>query len=97
MNWKIAGAFTLGLFGAGVAVGYAAQKRGIPQDQIGRWLLKGATRRVLRLKDAVRDALPDGPPQRLADVLEGGPDSGGHRARPIEPPGLTATPPASKP
>ncbi len=69
MNWKIAGAVTVGLFGAGVAVGYAAQKRGIPQDQIGRWLLKGATRRALRLSDAIRDALPDDDPKRIADAI----------------------------
>lgn len=69
MNWKIAGAVTLGLFGAGVAVGYAAQKKGIPQDQIGRWVLKGVTRRVLLLTDAVRDVLPDDPPKRIADAL----------------------------
>ena len=70
MNWKIAGTVTLGLFGAGVAVGYAAQKRGVPQDQIGRWVLKGVTRRVLKLTDAVRDVLPDDPPKRLADALD---------------------------
>lgn len=70
MNWKIAGAVTVGLFGAGIAVGYAAQKKGIPQDQIGRWALKGITRRVLLLTDAVRDALPDEPPKRLADALD---------------------------
>lgn len=69
MNWKIAGAVTLGLFGAGVAVGYAAQKKGIPQDQIGRWLLKGVTRRVMLLTDAVRDALPDDPPKRIAEAI----------------------------
>ena len=69
MNWKIAGTVTLGLFGAGVAVGYAAQKRGIPQDQIGRWVLKGVTRRVLRLTDAVRDVLPDEPPKRIAEAI----------------------------
>ena len=69
MNWKMAAGLTVGLFGAGVAVGYAAQKRGVPQDQIGRWVLKGVTRRVLRLTDAVRDVLPDDPPKRLADAL----------------------------
>ena len=69
MNWKVAGAVTLGLFGAGVAVGIAAQKRGIPQDQIGRWVLKGITRQALRLGDAVRDVLPDDPPKRLADAI----------------------------
>ena len=69
MNWKLAAGVTLGLFGAGVAVGYAAQKRGIPQDQIGRWVLKGLTRRVMLLTDAVREALPDEPPKRLADAM----------------------------
>ena len=69
MNWKVAAGVTLGLFGAGVAVGYAAQKKGIPQDQIGRWLLKGVTRRMMLLTDTVRDALPDAPPKRIADAL----------------------------
>lgn len=69
MSWKTATAVTIGLFGAGIAVGYAAQKRGIPQDQIGRWLLKGITRRGLWLIDAVGDALPDDPPQPLAAAL----------------------------
>lgn len=63
MNWKIAGAVTVGLFGAGVAVGYAAQKNGIRQDQIGRWALKGITRKVLLLTDAVRDALQERSPR----------------------------------
>jgi hypothetical protein len=69
VNWKVAAGVTAGLFGVGVAVGYAAQKRGIPQDKIGRWLLKETTRRVLRVTDAVRDALPDEPPKRLEDAL----------------------------
>ena len=69
MNWKVAVGVTGVLFGAGVAVGYAAQKRGIPQDQIGRWVLKGATRRALRLADAVRDVLPNEPPKRLNEAL----------------------------
>lgn len=69
MTWKTAAGITLGLFGAGVAVGYAAQKRGIPQDQVGRWLLKEGIRRVLRVTDAARDLLPDDPPKRLPDVL----------------------------
>ena len=69
MNWKIAAGVTVGLFGAGVALGIAAEKKGIPQDQIGRWLLKGVTRRVLRLSDAVRDVLPDDPPSALAEAL----------------------------
>ena len=69
MNWKVVAGVTLGLFGAGIAVGYAAQKKGIPRDQIGRWLVKGATRRVLRLTDAVQGSLPDEPPQRIAAAL----------------------------
>ncbi len=69
MNWKLAAGVTVGLFGAGIAVGYAAQKRGIPQDKIARWALKGVTRRVLRLADTLRDALPDDPPQRLTAAL----------------------------
>lgn len=73
MNWKVAGAVTVGLFGAGIAVGYAAQKRGIPQDQIGRWVLKGVTRRVLALSDALREAMPDDAPKRLADALDEAP------------------------
>jgi hypothetical protein len=69
MNWKVAAGVTLGLFGAGVTVGCLAQKKGIPRDQIGRWVLKGATRRILRLTDAVRDVLPNDPPRRLAESL----------------------------
>lgn len=69
MSWKVAAGVTGVLFGAGVAVGYAAQKKGIPQDQIGRWLLKGATRRALRLTDAVREVLPSDLPKRLAEAL----------------------------
>jgi hypothetical protein len=45
---------TVGLFAAGVAVGYLANKRGIPQAEIPRWLAKGLTRRALRILDAVR-------------------------------------------
>lgn len=77
MTWKLAAGVTLTLFGAGVAVGYAAQKRGIPQDQIGRWVLKETTRRVLRLTDAVRDVLPAEPPKRLADALAESPPKPG--------------------
>jgi hypothetical protein len=69
VNWKVFTGVTAGLFGAGIAVGFAAQKRGIPQDKVGRWLLKETTRRVLRVTDAVRDALPDEPPKRLAEAL----------------------------
>jgi hypothetical protein len=60
---------TAGLFGAGVAVGYVAQKKGVPQDQVGRWLVKGVTRRALHLVDAVRDALPDDEAQPLAHAV----------------------------
>lgn len=73
MNWKVAGAVTLSLFGAGVAVGYAAQKRGIPQNQIGRWVLKGVTRRVLLLADSVQEVLPAESPKRLGEALNDAP------------------------
>ena len=74
MNWKWAAGLTLGLFGAGVAVGYAAQQRGIPQDQISRWLLKGVTRRALVVADALYDALPDDEnAQPLHDALKAAP------------------------
>ncbi|MFZ5479267.1 MAG: hypothetical protein ACOZNI_21055 [Myxococcota bacterium] len=73
MNWKWAVGITAGLFGAGVAVGYVAHKRGIPQDEIGRWLVKGATRRALRLYDSVRDVLPDEAPVPLARAIEEAP------------------------
>ena len=62
MRLRTALAITGGLFAAGVAVGYVATKRGIPQDQVPRWLLKGVTRRVLHAIDAVHDLLPDQPP-----------------------------------
>lgn len=69
MSMKVAVGVTLGLFGAGVAVGYAAQKRGIPQDKVPRWLVKESLRRVLRVTDAVRAALPADTPKALADAL----------------------------
>lgn len=69
MNWKWVAGITVGLFGAGVAVGYVAQKRGIPQDQVGRWLVKGAVRRVLVASDAVRDAIPNQRPVPLVEAL----------------------------
>jgi hypothetical protein len=59
MKWRVAAGITVGLFAAGVAVGYAAEKRGIPRDQVGRWALKEATRKVLHAYDRVRDLLPD--------------------------------------
>lgn len=58
-GWKLAVGVTVGLFVAGVAVGFVANKRGIPQDQIGRWFVKGVTRRALHVVDAVRDRLPE--------------------------------------
>ena len=70
MNWKLAAGITVGLFGAGVTVGYVAQKRGIPQDQVGRWLVKGVVRRALRAGDAIRDVLPDQKPVRLVEALD---------------------------
>lgn len=60
---------TAGLFVAGVAVGYVANKRGIPQDQVGRWLLKETTRKVLHVVDAVHDLLPDSAPVPLDEAL----------------------------
>ena len=78
MKWKLAAGVTVGLFAAGVALGAAAQKRGIPKDQIGRWILKGATRRVVRLTDSVRELLPDDPPKQIAEAItEPGPRPGG--------------------
>ncbi|MES2642468.1 MAG: hypothetical protein V4850_23495 [Myxococcota bacterium] len=69
MNWKWVGSVTVGLFGAGVAVGYVAQKRGIPQDQVGRWLVKGVVRRALRASDALREIVPDQKPVALTEAL----------------------------
>ena len=60
---------TAGLFVAGVAVGYVANKRGIPQDQVGRWLVKETTRKVLHVVDAVHDLLPDSVPVPLDEAL----------------------------
>jgi hypothetical protein len=60
---------TGGLFVAGVAVGYVANKRGIPQDQVPRWLVKETTRKVLHLIDAVQDLLPDQPPVPVSEAL----------------------------
>lgn len=76
MSWKIAAGVTLGLFGAGVAVGIAAQKRGIPQDKVPRWLVKESLRRALRVSDLIQDALPGDPPKALAGALtEAGPEA----------------------
>lgn len=58
-GWRFALGATAGLFAAGVAVGYMANKRGIPQEQVPRWLVKGLTRRALHALDAVRELLPD--------------------------------------
>ncbi len=70
MKWKWAVGATVGLFAAGVAVGYVANQRGIPQDQIPRWLLKGATRRALRALDLARDLLPDADPVPVGAALD---------------------------
>jgi hypothetical protein len=59
MRWRTAVGITVGLFAAGVALGYVAQKRGVPRDQIGRWAVKEATRKALQACDVVRDLLPD--------------------------------------
>jgi hypothetical protein len=59
MSWRFAAGVTVGLFAAGVAIGYAAQKRGIPRDQVGRWALKEATRKALHAYDVVRELVPD--------------------------------------
>jgi hypothetical protein len=70
MGWKTAIGITAGLFAAGVAVGYVANKRGIPQEAVPRWLAKGITRRALHALDAVRDLLPDSEAVPLAQALE---------------------------
>jgi hypothetical protein len=69
IRWKAAAAVTVGLFGAGIAVGYVAHRRGVPQDQVGRWLLKEATRKALHAYDAARDWLPDGEVLRADEAL----------------------------
>ena len=68
LKWGIG--ITTGMFAAGIAVGYVANQRGIPQDQVPRWLVKGVTKRLLRGYDALRDLLPDGDAVPLADALE---------------------------
>jgi hypothetical protein len=55
-------------------VGYVAHKRGIPQDQVPRWLLKEATRKALHAIDAVRELVPDAEPVPVEEAL-GGPRS----------------------
>lgn len=70
MRWRTLAGITAGLFVAGVAVGYAAHKRGIPQDQVPRWVLKGVTRRALHVIDAVHDLFPDQAPVPVAVALE---------------------------
>lgn len=60
MKWRVAIGVTVGLFTAGVAIGYVAQKRGVPPGQIRRWAAKEATRKALHAYDALRDLLPDG-------------------------------------
>ena len=68
-SWKWVIGTASSLFVTGVAVGYLANKNGIPQEEVGRWVLKGATRRGLRLVDALRDQVPDGATVRLASAL----------------------------
>ena len=75
MRWRTAFGITTGLFVAGVAVGYVANKRGIPQNQVPRWLVKETTRRVLHLVDAVRDLTPDQPPVPVDEALGEGPEA----------------------
>ncbi len=70
MRWRTAFGITTGLFVAGVAVGYVANKRGIPQHEVPRWLLKEATRKVLHAMDAVRELTPDQVPVPVADALD---------------------------
>jgi len=76
MRFRTVLAITGGLFVAGVAVGYAANRRGIPREQVPRWVLKEATRAVLRVVDAVHDTLPDAPPVPVAEALERPPEDG---------------------
>jgi hypothetical protein len=57
------------IFGVGSVVGYAASKRGVPPDEIGRWLLKESTRKGLRAYDQVLEALPDQDPIPLSQEL----------------------------
>jgi hypothetical protein len=68
-GWKVAAGVTMGMFGAGVAAGYVAHKRGVPQEQVPRWLLKEATRKALHAYDAVRDLLPDAEPVPVEEAL----------------------------
>lgn len=70
MKWRWVLASTAGLFGAGVAAGVAAQKRGIPQDQVPRWLAKELLRRGLRVADAVRDELPGEHATALSEAMD---------------------------
>ena len=63
----------LAVFGVGIAVGYAARQRGVPQDQVGRWTVKEIVRAGLRAHDAVVDILPDDDPIPLADALNAPP------------------------
>ena len=60
----------VGVFGVGTLVGHAAAKRGIPPDQIGRWLVKETTRKALAAYDDVIDVLPDQGRVPLADELK---------------------------
>jgi len=61
------------VFGVGTVAGFAAAKRGIPPDQMGRWLLKESTRKALGCYDELLDVLPDQDGVRLSDALEEAP------------------------
>lgn len=69
MRWQWVAGATVGLFAAGVTVGYVANKKGIPQDQVPRWLLKTATRRALHAIDALQELLPDQEPVPVSEAL----------------------------
>lgn len=59
----------VGVFGIGTLVGFAAAKRGIPPEEISRWLLKETTRKALNAYDEIVDVLPDQESVRLSDEL----------------------------
>ncbi len=69
MSWRILLGGTAALFGVGVGVGYLAQQRGVPRDQVGRFVLKESLRAGLRVYDQVRDLVPDDEPVPLAEAL----------------------------
>lgn len=47
-------AVAVGVFGAGIALGALAARRGVPRDQIPRWLALGVTRVAVRAVDRLR-------------------------------------------